>query len=443
MDLTQKQKMGALDFLDDYSDDVILGGSVSQRTQIHPKQESYWLKTGRFKGSDFDFYAMKGKNPKALARLFKEKLLSSGVKDVNIIYTKTGARIYSKDLTGTSRKIAEFGSFDKFSQNVLQVEKGLMPIRKAIVKTPEGYNVLNIGTQTKRKLIGAYLDKRWYKDYPDFKQLRRSAINFAKKEIREKVKEGLIVTPKEKTILGKKGVVSLELPSQYKETYKPISTPITLTPFLYDKEITPIGVPPPIKYKYEEVYKPLQFAPITPTYKPPVEPITPTYAPPKITITPTYKPPVEPITPTYKPTEELPLIPILKKKPTPKKPKRAKSYQAFVKEKGKFRKIGKPTSQSNALDLASEYVDITPSATFKVKPSGLKPKKNPGTKRGYFRRNEYKFREYKIRKGAKLPLTKEFIEKRKHRIDKTGERRGITLKGTEAIRFKKLKKLIK
>jgi hypothetical protein len=40
-------------------------------------------------------------------------------------------------------------------------------------------------------------------------------------------------------------------------------------------------------------------------------------------------------------------------------------------------------------------------------------------------------------------MTQEFIEREGFRIDRTGEKKGITAKGTEAVRIKKLKKLFR
>lgn len=117
------------------------------------------------------------------------------------------------------------------------------------------------------------------------------------------------------------------------------------------------------------------------------------------------------------------------------------SYQPYIKEKGQFRRFGKPTTMNEALDLGSEYVDRTPSARFKIQPTKQKPMSNPEVSRGYFKMNKEKFRGYKIKRRMAIPLKQEYIEKSKYRIDKEGEKRGITAKGIEAVRIKKLKRL--
>ena len=112
-------------------------------------------------------------------------------------------------------------------------------------------------------------------------------------------------------------------------------------------------------------------------------------------------------------------------------------YQAYIKERGKWIKKGSATTKKEALDIGAKYVDETPSARFKIVKSKDKPKKNFGVAKGYFSDTREKFREYKIKRRTKVPLKREFIEKEKYRIDKFGERAGITAKGTEIVKLKK------
>lgn len=124
-----------------------------------------------------------------------------------------------------------------------------------------------------------------------------------------------------------------------------------------------------------------------------------------------------------------------------KKQQKQRAYQSYIKERGKYKPIGKPTSQSEALDLGAEYVDRTPSARFKIEPTNRKPINNPSVSRGYFNNNKQKFRGYKIKKGSKVPMKQEYIEFERYRIDRPSERKGITARGTDAVRIKKLKRL--
>jgi hypothetical protein len=108
---------------------------------------------------------------------------------------------------------------------------------------------------------------------------------------------------------------------------------------------------------------------------------------------------------------------------------------ATKKKKSRWIEIkSKPLSYSGANDLGSEYVDKNLSAKYRLNPI-TQTKKIKGKKKeiikifdkplpkgtGYFKRNSYKFRESKIRKGKKIATPKTFIEKRAYRLDSKGE----------------------
>lgn len=113
----------------------------------------------------------------------------------------------------------------------------------------------------------------------------------------------------------------------------------------------------------------------------------------------------------------------------------AKSYVPLVKHKKKWLRVTKkPMRREAALDIAAEAVDRSASARFKIVPSKKEPSKIRAT--GYFRRAIHKFRPYKLRRGIKIPLKEEYIEKKGHRIDTPGEIRGISAKGWIARRKK-------
>ena len=109
-----------------------------------------------------------------------------------------------------------------------------------------------------------------------------------------------------------------------------------------------------------------------------------------------------------------------------KRKKEKKGFDVFVKEKGKFKKVNKfPRTRTDAKAIGMFATDNTPSATFKLKKAKRKPIRKTKNKRTV-QRLRRKFRKKKKNK---------FIEKRKHRIDTKGEKRGIPLK---ALRLRKL-----
>jgi hypothetical protein len=94
-----------------------------------------------------------------------------------------------------------------------------------------------------------------------------------------------------------------------------------------------------------------------------------------------------------------------------------------------------PLTKESALSVAGRYVDQTLSNVGKI--VTLKPKLNKRTgkeikvkvlnlKDNYWENNQQKFRFYTQRKGAKVPLQRTFIEKRKYRLDNPNELRKIS-----------------
>ena len=81
-------------------------------------------------------------------------------------------------------------------------------------------------------------------------------------------------------------------------------------------------------------------------------------------------------------------------------------------------------SRSAALGRASRASDNTLSAQFRIKKSKGKVSANMDN---YFEVTQNKYRPYKIKKGKKVQLHNQFIEKRKNRLDQIGEVRGLSL----------------
>lgn len=110
-------------------------------------------------------------------------------------------------------------------------------------------------------------------------------------------------------------------------------------------------------------------------------------------------------------------------------------YNAFAKQRGLFRKLNKrPISKAKAKDLAAWVVDNSTSARGKiVRVIGKKAQKPlKRIPQNYFTKTSKKYRTFKIVQGKKIPLKNEFIEKKRHRIDTIGEKRGLGIARTIA-----------
>lgn len=96
-----------------------------------------------------------------------------------------------------------------------------------------------------------------------------------------------------------------------------------------------------------------------------------------------------------------------------------RGYLALIKRKGKFLKVSPSVSREAALDIGAGVAARTLGATFKIIPSGEKPLDIKPT--GEFQRLREMFRDYKIRKGLKVALQDEFIQKRGTRLGRKEE----------------------
>jgi len=110
---------------------------------------------------------------------------------------------------------------------------------------------------------------------------------------------------------------------------------------------------------------------------------------------------------------------------------RFNSFQVYIKEKGKWKRLGNPTTRDNALDIGSKYVDINPSAVFKIVKSNEAPSINKDIDFGYFRYNIDKFRASRIKNKKE----QKFTEKEKYRIDSNVEKMKISKKGLKKRRI--------
>ncbi len=145
-----------------------------------------------------------------------------------------------------------------------------------------------------------------------------------------------------------------------------------------------------------------------------------------------------------------PLIPFPKKKVKKKVFKKIPEeiskigYNAFVKVKGKFKRVNiRPITKSKARDLGAFVVDQSLGATFKIVKT-KRTAKTPKVKapRNYFGVTKDKYRS-PIRKGKKIPVKNLFIEKRKFRLDTLREVKKIQAARLIADLRKKAQKRIK
>lgn len=163
------------------------------------------------------------------------------------------------------------------------------------------------------------------------------------------------------------------------------------------------------------------------TPKPPRSPVR--YKPPK----PPVRTPPKPI-PRYKPKfnskRKTRFIPSftekLRKNTSPKKA----GYFVYEKRGSKFYKIqGQPLTFKDAKDRLAYRLDNKLSRTAKIKAVfGVKRLGSLQQKeRSYFKRTKYKYRPYRIIRKKKIPISLSYIEKRKYSLDKTGEKRQLSL----------------
>jgi hypothetical protein len=97
-----------------------------------------------------------------------------------------------------------------------------------------------------------------------------------------------------------------------------------------------------------------------------------------------------------------------------------RGFATLVKRRGKFFQFGRVTTRGEAIRKGERYVRATLGATFKIIPRG----------HVYRVGRDYKpspkvFREYKIRRGRKIPLEETWIQKAKHRLSSPSEVREI------------------
>jgi len=145
------------------------------------------------------------------------------------------------------------------------------------------------------------------------------------------------------------------------------------------------------------------------------------------------------------PTTVLPPIPISvtiprqpPKKGKPIIPSKKQGYHTYVKEKGRTIKVTKhPLTKRQALGKGVHYTDNTPSRTFYIKKAPKKQELKPEPKYNMtYGMYQYKYRK-PYKRGKKKSFSPKYIEKTRYAIDTPGEKKGITVKGLQALEEKR------
>lgn len=129
------------------------------------------------------------------------------------------------------------------------------------------------------------------------------------------------------------------------------------------------------------------------------------------------------------PPPRIPRVPKGKKKLSKRKDTGYFAYAKPVKGK-KYVKLNRvPVTRDRALDIGTFFADNSLSTNFRIeKTSKKKGKSKLGVPKGYASLNIGKFRDYKIRKGKRVPLKNKYIEKKGvRRLDTRGEINKITV----------------
>lgn len=411
------------DFLQSKKRNIIVGGSVAQRTQLY--------KTEIKAPSDIDLY-VKGLFEKYRANLYSQQLTN--------ILRKAGIERVSQPSEGkitiAGEKAIEFLPYKRYLRfNIEQISPFFETAGKAVTKTPEGIKVLKLSYQLQRKLVGGYLDLgRASKDLPSAQLIKESLLET--KDIQgKKVKYpqplsfGVVdLTESDLAatfdLIGGKKAIEPKLakyPESYKYfaglEYKSLVSPISDKGLSnYQKRID-LNVNKLIGYPSKptpaRTYIPsLPYTPTT-TYRP--------VTPPSIFAPPTkYRPTTTRVFPPLRPPRiEIPTIPNYFTEPKGglkigferrKKLRRAfPAYSVFLKRRGVFKPVGTGLSRSEAYRLGQFETLRSLARTFKVKQTGQSFIDREVSQ--FANLEPQLFRPYRIRKGRQIPLFQTYIQK--------------------------------
>jgi len=412
-----KARKPIINYLIKYSKEGdILGGSIAMKSQMYGRA----LKGRSFKGSDLDLYT-KGSEVKRAQQLAKI-LREAGIKRVSTVGGK---------ITIGGKKAIEYHTIDVYRQNIYQAEGWFKPVATTITKTPKGIRIMKIGTQAKRKLIGAWLQGRYERDYPDFRRIVKSLAETVEvkpslwAEKRAVLRPQLVTTKTKvtpfKPFVDIKGLEKIKYPSGLYQPYKPPTPPPYFLP-LPSPKITPYAITPaPVRFTpYFPKAPPTRPAIYVPTIK--TAPYFPAIPQPYLKLAPPTRPlpyptPIQVIKPTPPAVPKKEIAPF---KPTRKVEKfiEVPAYRTFVKIKGKRVFLAGITPKGRAIRRGEREARQTLRATFGVVEAGKLPVRRRAPE---FIPSPKIFRTYQIIKGKRVPLKDTWIQKAPYRLSVRGE----------------------
>jgi len=106
------------------------------------------------------------------------------------------------------------------------------------------------------------------------------------------------------------------------------------------------------------------------------------------------------------------------------------AFDVFIKQAGKFIKVGQPMTRNDALDYGAERVDKGSSASFKIVKTNKQPIPNRNVSIGYFNQNLLKFKSKRMTGNQQI-----FVEREQNRLDTDEEKDSISQKGIQKRRI--------
>ncbi len=387
--------------------DIVVGGSVAQRTQI---------KKGARIPEDIDLFT--SRNPKELVKEIVSELQAAGVKRVS------GVR--GKQITIGGKKAIEVKELELLRSNVKKVLLPFQPFSSAIATTPRGIKVLKLGAQAQRKVIGGFgleAERIRTKDVGDLPSILRSLRESKAGSLTPSISRGISRLPKDLRIPSVFPIIALgsggrgdfspeqikaidsilrrreERRERIRDSTSRLPPPDTISRLTPTPPTTPSILPPP-----DTISR------LTPT--PPTPPTTPSILRP-------------PETPTTIPPTPRPRLDSIGLRRTKDKfiTKSAPSFDVVInkglKRGGRSKVADTNLPINKALRLIRNILDNNIEASGNLRPN----KRRPKVRDDAFRPSLRKFRPPK--KGTRFkPNT--IIEKRNKRLDTLGERNQIS-----------------
>ena len=389
-------------------DNLVVGGSVAQRTQIIGKSRI---------PADVDLFTTR--RPAGLIREIATELREAGIERVS--------EVRGKQITIEGKKAIEVKELSLLEANIKKVQLPLQSVRSAFVRTSRGVRVLRLGAQAQRKVIGGFgleLGRRRLKDIGDLPSIlrtlrrlrteKRGSVLLRRRRILEEPSFFPISLKGEppSTLIGRLGK-----PSGLRGVLPSIPIiPSILKPS--PREEPSILRPPP--REIPSVLRPIPREEPSILRPPPKE--VPSIIAPPIKEVPSVLKPITEEPPPAAPKIDLDRKFVLAKKQiliTQKAPSYNVQIRKGEKRGDKFVIAEKRLPQNKALKLMRRILDNRIEASGRLKPN----RKIPKVADDFFAPDMSKFRP--PRPGSKLP-SNTIIEKKQHRLDTLGELQQIS-----------------